>query len=135
QRPIGERLHPAFHGAVPDQRRLLAPPGGHVAVQAVEARVQPRARKPPTVRAGGEVENAIPAAFPADGLCHPGPPASRIAPPRRALDLVFDDGRSLRGLVHGRPPWFSWTTDTADRRSGGTGLHGRNASWSATRMV
>ncbi len=62
--PVAEGLDPPGHRAVPDQRRLLAAPRQHMAIEAVEAGVQHAAGEPPTIRTQRGIEHAVPSSGP-----------------------------------------------------------------------
>jgi hypothetical protein len=78
QLPVGVARHRAGHRAVVDERRLLAPPGLDVVVEAVVTGVETAARKPAIQRCVGGVEHAVPALVPLDGVRRLPPETFRI---------------------------------------------------------
>ena len=94
---IGEGLDPPGHRAVPDQRRLLAAAGQHVAVNAVEAGVQHRTREPSAIRSARGIEYAVPASIPGDALGDAGPPGLWVGAPG---GIGFGISGRGHGVVH-----------------------------------
>src|SRR6185437_2177401 len=68
QLAIGEAADLPGHRAVVDQRGLLGPALGDMAVERVVAGVEPTTREPAVERRARRVEHAVPAFLPGDGL-------------------------------------------------------------------
>src|SRR5262249_24885921 len=96
----GVRTHGARDGAVIDERELLATPALDMAIQGVEAGVEPAAPEPPVVGRPRVVQDLVPSPDPVDIFCRGGPESLGVA--HRPLVDLFVSARHVPSFTLGR---------------------------------